>query len=255
MKTTLLTIGIFLFGITLSGQDAHEISKKASDAIKLDAMEMVSTLKIISANGDERVRKISTATRKFGDASKTMMKFLEPADVRGTTLLVYDYENKDDDMWIYMPALRKTRRIVSGEKGNNFMGSEFTNADMSKPNIDDFNYKLLGEDAIDGKSCWKIEATCKTEDLEDQYGFSKRIVYIDKGNYLTYKMEYYDLSGEFSKEEIIKDYREQSNGSYFAFYMEIRNLQNNRRSEMTIDNFQLGSNLPEAQFSPAMIEQ
>ena len=144
MRTTLVTFIFLLVIFTVKAQDAREISKKASDAINLDAMEMVSTLKIISANGEERVRTLSTASRKFGDVSKMMMKFLEPADVRGTTLLVFDYENKDDDLWIYMPALRKTRRIVSSEKGKNFMGSEFTNADISKHNLDEFNYKLLG---------------------------------------------------------------------------------------------------------------
>jgi len=255
MKTTLLTFIFLLVIFTVKAQDAREISKKASDAINLDAMEMVSTLKIISASGEERVRTLSTATRKFGDVSKMMMKFIEPADVRGTTLLVFDYENKDDDLWIYMPALRKSRRIVSSEKGKNFMGSEFTNADMSKPNIDEFNYKILGDETIDGKQCWKIESTCKTETQEEQYGFSKRVTYIEKVNFLAYKIEYYDLSGELLRVESINNYKKQSNGSYFAFNMEMKNVQNNRRSVMTIDKFQLGSNLTEAQFTPAMIEK
>jgi outer membrane lipoprotein-sorting protein len=255
MRTTLITFIVLLTAFTVRAQDAREISKKASDAINLDAMEMVSTLKIISPNGEERVRTLSTATRKFGNVSKMMMKFLEPADVRGTTLLVFDYENKDDDLWIYMPALRKTRRIVSSEKGKNFMGSEFTNADLSKPNLDEFNYKILGEENIDGKQCWKIESTCKTETQEDQYGFSKRISYIEKENYLAHKIEYYDLSGELLRVESINNYKKQSNGSYFAFNMEMKNVQNNRRSVMTIDKFQLGSNLTEAQFTPAMLEK
>lgn len=251
----LLIIILLMTGVRLEAQDAREISQKAIDAIKLDAMEMVSTLKIISQNGEVRTRTVSNATRKFGDISKMMMKFIEPADVRGTTLLVFDYENKDDDMWIYIPALRKTRRIVSSEKGKNFMGSEFTNADMSKPNIDEFNYKLLGDEQIEGKLCYKIEASCKSEDQQEQYGFSKRIMYIDKTNYLTYKMEYYDLSGEPIREETIKDYRKQANNSYFAFYMEMKNLKNKRSSIMTIDKFQLGSNLSESQFTPVMIEK
>ena len=255
MKTTLITLILLLAIFTAKAQDAREISKKASDAINLDALEMVSTLKIISASGEERLRTLSTATRKFGAVSKMIMKFLEPADVRGTTLLVFDNENKDDDMWIYMPALRKTRRIVSSEKGKNFMGSEFTNADMSKPNIDEFNYKILGDETIDGKLCWKIESTCKNETQEEQYGFSKRVTFIEKTNYLAYKIEYYDLSGELLRVESINNYKKQSNGSYFAFNMEMKNVQNNRRSVMTIDKFQLGSNLTEAQFTPVMIEK
>lgn len=255
MKTLVITIIVFLASLNLSAQDARAISDKASNSIQLDAMEMVSTLKIMNAAGKERLRTISTATRKFGDVSKTLMKFIEPADVRGTTLLVFDYEKKDDDMWIYMPALRKVRRIVSSEKGKNFMGSEFTNADMSKPTLDDFNYKLLGEETVDGKACWKVESACKNEDLEDDYGFSKRVSYIEKDNYLTHKVEYYDLDGELLRVEIISDYKKQSNGEYFAFYMEMKNVQNNRRSIMTVDKFQLGSNLSEAQFSPSMLDK
>ena len=76
--------------------------------------------------------------------------FTSPADVRGTAMLIYDYENKDDDMWIYMPAIRKIRRIVSSEKGKNFMGSEFTNADMSKPNMNDFDYRILSSETYSG---------------------------------------------------------------------------------------------------------
>jgi hypothetical protein len=255
MKTLLFSIGILLISFTMKAQDAREISKKSGDAINLDALEMVSTLRIISANGEERLRTLSTASKKFGDVSKMIMKFIEPADVRGTTLLVFDNANKDDDLWIYMPALRKTRRIVSSEKGKNFMGSEFTNADMSKPNIEEFNYKILGDESVDGKPCWKIESTCKDETLADQYGFSKRISSIEKGNYLAHKVEYFDLEGELLRVETIKDYKKQANGTYFAFYMEMKNVQNNRRSVMTIDKFQLGSALSEAQFSPAMIEK
>lgn len=255
MRTLLIAIGIILAAFAVKAQDAREISKKASDALNLEALEMVSTLKIISPNGDERTRKITTATRKFGDVSKMMMKFIEPADVKGTTLLVFDYENKDDDLWIYLPALKKTRRIVSSEKGKNFMGSEFTNADMSKPNIDDFNYKIIGEETIDGKTCFKIESTFKNEDQKTQNGFSKRLTYIDKTNYLAHKIEYFDLNGKLLRIQTIKDYKKQNNGSYFAYYMEMKNVQNNRRSVMTIDKFQHGSALPEAQFSPSMIEK
>lgn len=255
MKTLVITIIVLISSLAVNAQDARDISDKASNSIKLNAMEMVSTLKIINAAGNERVRTISTATRKFNGVSKTMMKFIEPAEVRGTTLLVFDYENKDDNMWIYMPALRKVRRIVSSDKGKNFMGSEFTNADMSKPTLDDFNYKLLGEVTIDGKACWKLEASCKNEDLEDEYGFSKRISTIEKDNYLTHKMEYFDLDGELLRVETISDYKKQSNGDYFAFYMEMKNVQNNRSSVINVDKFQLGSNLPETQFSPSMLDK
>ncbi len=89
---------------------------------------MTSTLKIYDNKGNVRVREVSNAMAKFSGTTKTLFKFLSPPEVKGTTILIYDYENKDDDMWIYMPSLRKTRRIVATEKGKSFMGSEFSNA-------------------------------------------------------------------------------------------------------------------------------
>ncbi len=155
----------------------------------MEAMEMVATLSIQDDKGNERIRQIATATKKFDGTTKTMMKFLSPADVKGTTMLVYDYEDKDDDMWIYLPALRKTRRIVSSEKSKSFMGSEFSNADMSKPNMDNFSYKLMGAVNIAGKDCWKIETKCLDEDIEDENGFSRKVLYIKKSTNLAQKME------------------------------------------------------------------
>ena len=86
MKQACITIAILIMGFTLNAQDAREISKKSSNAISLDAMEMVSTLKIISANGDERVRTMSTATKKFGEVSKMMMKFLPLKNLNHTII-------------------------------------------------------------------------------------------------------------------------------------------------------------------------
>jgi outer membrane lipoprotein-sorting protein len=171
----------------------------------------------------------------------------------GTTMLVYDYKENEDDMWIYLPALRKTRRIVSSEKAKSFMGTEFSNADMSRPNMDDFSYKLLGSETVNGKDCWKVETKCLNEDIEDQNGFSRKVVYVEKSTYLAQRMEYYDLDDELFKVMTIGDYRKQSNGSYFAYSMTMENLQTNRKSVMQVDKFQLGSSLSESSFSAAKL--
>ena len=216
-------------------------------------MEMSSELKIYDSKNNERIRQLATATKKFSNITKTLIKFLSPADVKGTSLLIYDYKNEPDAMWIYMPALRKTRRIVSSEKGKSFMGSEFTNADMSKPRIDDFSYKTLGTENIEGENCWKIEASCLNEDIEDENGFSRKVMYIEKNTYLTQQIEFYDFDNELSKVLTISDYRKQANGGYFAFRMEMKNVQTGRRSVLIVDKFQLGSNLNESYFAANML--
>nr|HPR33826.1 hypothetical protein [Prolixibacteraceae bacterium] len=87
----LFLVMLLIFSLNLNAQDAKTISKKAEEAIQIQSMEMVSTLKIYNAKGDERLRTLTTATRKFGEVSKTLIRFIEPADIKGTTLLIFDY--------------------------------------------------------------------------------------------------------------------------------------------------------------------
>jgi len=241
--------------ILSSAQDAKDISTKSANAIELGAMEMETTLQIIDAKGSTRTRKITMASRKFGDVTKMLMKFTEPADVRGTSILIYDYEERPDDMWIYMPALKKSRRVVSNEKGKNFMGSEFTNADMSKPNVEDYTYSVISSETINGKSCFKIEAVPVSQEVKSSNGFSKKISYIDKENYLCFKIEYFDLKGKPLKTQIIGDYRNISGGKWFYYHMEMKNEQNGRKSVLVTDSFKAGSTKSESQFSPASLEK
>jgi len=239
---------------TLAAQNAREIMQKSNDAIEFDAMEMTTTLQIHDNRGNTRVRQVVVATRKFGDVSKTLMRFTSP-DVQGTSILVYDYEDKSDDMWIYLPAMRRVRRIVSTEKGSSFMGSEFSNADISRPSLDDFTYQLLGTENLNGKECWKVEAVAKNTDVETETGYFRSISYIEKSTYLAQKTEYFDRAGRHLKTLTLSDYRIQKNGKYFAFQMTMLNVRNNRFSEMRVDKFNLGTALNESHFSVTNLER
>jgi hypothetical protein len=236
-------------------QNAREISDKAMEIIEVGNMQMEATLKIIDAKGRERIREIKTQTKAFDATTKTLLRFTSPADVKGTSLLIYDYDNKPDDMWIYLPALRRNRRIVSDEKGKSFMGSEFSNADMSIPNPDDFVYRVLGEEVFNNAKCWKIESKCKNEDIEDENGYLRRVSWIDKESFLCYQVNFYDLEDELFKVQIISDYRAQTTGKQFAFHMEMENVRNGRKSVMQVDSFDQNVYLDEQAFSPAMLDK
>ena len=255
IKTLLITAILMLANTIVFSQTAREISEKASHAMEIKSMEMASTIKIIDQKGRVRVRKTVNATKEFEGVTKSLVRFTAPADVKGTAMLIFDYKDQGDDMWIYLPALRKTRRIVSSEKGKSFMGSEFSNADLTKPNLDDFEYKILSSEARDGKKYWLIESRCKDEEIEDENGYSKRISWIEKETFLVHKMEFYDLDEELHKIQYIKDFRIQSSGKYFAFYMEKENVQNGRKSIMIIDQFQAGSTMTEPSFTAAMLSK
>ena len=105
-----------------------------------------------------------------------------------------------DGKVIYMPALRKTRRIISSEKAKNFMGSEFSYSDITPPTIADFHYKKLGERRVAGTLCWELEILPINEDIADENGFSKKISFIGREDFVIRKAVYYDLDGELLKE-------------------------------------------------------
>lgn len=253
--TSILTTVLIISLQSAFGQNAREISDKASSAINLATFEMTQTLKIIDAKGNQRVRQTTSKSLKSTDSFKTLITFNSPADVAGTSMLVYDYDKKEDDMWIYMPALRKSRRIVSSEKSQNFMGSEFTNADMSKPNPDEYTYKLLPETKYDGSDCYVVEMTPISKDISTKMGFTKKTCFIDKSNYLTKKIEYFDASGKKTKEMMYKNYEmiDTVNKKYFAKYMEVVNLSNGRKSIITVDKINTKAQIKESDVSPAVL--
>ncbi len=142
-------------------------------------------------------------TKSYDDGTiKRMVKFLDPADVRGTAMLIIDNKNSQDDMWIYLPALKKTRRIVSTEKGKSFMSSEFSNADMSSGSSSDFRMKHMPESGKAGT--WVIESVPVSDDKADEYGFSRKVTYLETGTLKTMKIDFYNFDNELFKSIEIK---------------------------------------------------
>jgi len=226
---------LFLMGMQVdaqNGMSAKEIMQKSRDVSKMAGMESVTQLRIVDAKGRERIRKITMASRDEGNVEKRIIKFLEPADVKGTGLLVFDYEHKNDEMWLYLPALRKTRKIVSSEKGRNFMGSEFSNADMAAPNLPDFMLKKLPDEKAGGVDCYKIEMTPLSNALMREYAFAKKIVWIGKKDFVMRKAVYYDRDGEIHKVLTAGDVAELDpvRQKYMAREMSVVNKLNGRKS-------------------------
>lgn len=236
---------------------AREIMQKTREVSKIDGIEAISTLNIYDSKGRERTREISMASRLFenGKTEKRIVRFLAPAEIRGTGMLVFDYDNNDDDMWIYMPALRKTRRIVSTEKGQSFMGSEFSNADMASPSLDDYQYRILGSEIQDGIDCWKIEVLPVNNIVADESGLSRKVTWIGKSDYVMRKSEFYDLDNGLMKVLTTSDIREITQGKHMAAYMEMRNEQNGRRSVFIMDKLQYSPDVKEEYFTVMYLEK
>lgn len=217
--------------------DAAQIMNKSREMSLVGSMSGTIKLSITEKGGTSRSRTISMTTKSFqGGTEKRVIKFLEPPDVRGTTMLVVDNRDISDEMWIYLPALKKTRRIVSSEKGKSFMSSEFSNADMSSPTISDFNNRHLPNSGLNNQ--WIIESIPESEEKADEYGYSKKISYISTSNYQVQKMEFYNFDDELFKIIEIKSVHQTPDGKYMIKDMTAENLLTNRKSEIVFSNIQ-----------------
>ena len=238
---------------------AKQVQQKSIDVTRVDGLESLSTLIIINENGEERVRKMATVSKLYEDGAleKKLIRFTEPADINGTGFLTYDYTEKDDDKWIYMPALRKTRRIVSSENAKSFMGSEFSYADMSLPTVEDFTYEFLPDETVNGEPCYTVEVMPKDDEIEEANGFSKKITYISKHDFVSRKSVYYDFFGDQEKimdiNAVIEVDREKH--TYKLQEIVMTNVQDDRKSISRIDQIQFNPDIPDEYFTTRYLEK
>jgi hypothetical protein len=156
-----------------------------------------------------------------------------------------------------MPALRKTRRIVSTEKAKNFMGSEFTYSDMTPPSLEDFTFKHLGQDEVNGVLCYKIEWIPIDDDIAEENGFSRRMTFIGKQDFVIRKSVYYDLDGELLKELVIHNIKEldSENHKFRAMHLEMTNHQNGRKSVLINEKLEFSPSVQDDYFTTRYLER
>ncbi len=156
---------------------------------------------LIDKNGGERRRTMRSLGMDKGEDKWSIMFFLDPADVKDTGFLTYDYDDtdKDDDQWLYLPALKKTKRIASGDKSGAFMGSDFTYADMTDRNLDLYDYKLLQEDVIKGDKVWVVEAIPNDPKEIKETGYTKQILWVRQDNHVTIRAKSWVKKGARNK--------------------------------------------------------
>lgn len=254
MKRMIYVI-LLLSGKMLAQQpDAVQIMEKSRELTLMGSLEATVTLAITEKNGSVRNRTISMITRSYPDGTeKRIIKFQEPADVRGTGMLIIDNKNSADEMWIYLPALKKTRRIATSEKGKSFMNSEFSNSDMSSPALSDFNIRHL--DGSGSGENWIIESVPAGDDKISEYGFSRKISHISKTGYQIRKMEFYDRENKLFKKIEVLSVHPGENSRYIISGMKAENLANGRSSVIKFTNISMNSRVDESVFSLQNLER
>jgi hypothetical protein len=144
---------------------------------------------LIDKNGKKRKKEFKNFSKDFGKDEKRIMFVRKPADIYNTGFLTFDYDDaqKDDDQWLFLPALGKTKRIASQDKSLSFMGSDLNYSDMTTKDTNDYNYGFLKEIAINGQKVWLIQSNPKTKKIADETGYKQSILAVRQDNYMVIK--------------------------------------------------------------------
>jgi len=197
---------------------ADDIVQRINQVDQAEHVTRRLSMEMIDRHGKSRQRETIGYRRYFGDEKKTVMFYLSPANVRDTAFLTWDYAQADreDDQWLYLPALRKVRRISVGDRGDYFLGTDFTYEDIKqdgKLSTADFNYSLstappeLGPEPGDFDHIY-LESLPRTDKIGKELGYSRTVVIVDAQNWIVRGVEFWDLKGKHLKSLKASDVRE-----------------------------------------------
>ena len=206
-------------------------------------MEMI----LVDAHGTRTERELVGKTQEIlTDGDKGIMEFLNPKDVKGTKLLTWAHKLKDDQQWLYLPSLRRVKRISGSNKSASFMGSEFSYEDLGGQQLEKYENVWLRDETLENEKVWVLERRPKTES-----GYSRQLLWMSQKYMGPLKIHYFDRKNELLKEAIISGYKEYTVNKkkmYRASSIVMKNVQTLKQSTITWKNRELGKSYPDRDF-------
>jgi hypothetical protein len=186
---------------------AREIMEKVDQRDDGDNITSSMEMTLVDKHNQKRVRKIATFSKDQGEDTYRLMFFLYPEDVKDTSFLTYDYDDadKDDDQWLYLPALRKTKRIASSDKSGSFMGSDLNYSDMTSRNLEDYDFFFKKEMDVNGQKTWMIESIPRSRDVVEETGYTKSLLFVRQDNYYVIRSVHWVKDGDYIKYMDVKN--------------------------------------------------
>jgi hypothetical protein len=208
---------------------------------------------LIDAYGAKTTRLMEGLVKEVeGDGDKSLSVFLNPQDVKGTLMLTWSHKEADDDQWLFLPSVRRVKRINSSNQSSSFMGSEFSYEDLGSQELEKYDFKLIRDDKVEKEAVWVLERVPKKKS-----GYSKMTMYVSKKMMNPVKVDYYDRKGELLKTGIFSEFKAYKVGKktlYRASSIHMKNVQTKKESLITWDKRELGINHPERSFDQAALK-
>ncbi len=196
--------------------------------------------------GQASERELRVRTLEVADGTKSLCLFDSPADIKDTILLTHTRKAQQDDQWLYLPALKRVRRIAAQNKSGSFVGSEFSYEDIATHVMEKFAYKWLRDETCDAQDCYVIER--RPLDQKNS-GYLRQVVWLDREHYRTLKVDYYDRKDSLLKTLTLKDYRPYLEKFWRPHDMSVMNHQTGKSSQLLWSDLVFHAGLTDSDFN------
>ncbi len=254
-----MSLGNILFailGILLSAPLCiAEDSKKQGLEIALEADRRASgfgnftaemTMILRNKQGRESPRHIRVSIMETShDGDKELTVFDSPKDVKGTALLTHGHKIGDDDQWLYLPAIKRVKRISSRNKSGSFLGSEFSYEDLGSREVEKYTYRYIGEEKLKGRNCFIVELYPKDK---KNSGYNRIVSWLDRDEYRIWKEDYYDKRKRLLKTLTFDGYQLYIRSIWRPYFMQMVNHQTNKETDLIWSNYSFQTGLSDKEF-------
>lgn len=239
--------------------DVAEVMDKNFVATKYQDSTSQTTMTLTNKAGKQRIRK-TFGTSKLepnGLDNMRMTRFLEPTDVKGTVSLLIEHSDKDDDIWIYLPSTKKVRRLISSNKKDSFVGTDFSYGDVIGHKPKEWNSKIVKEEKVDGRDCYVVESTPINATIKTNTGYSKRMTWIDKETFVTVKADFWDEAGDMLKSVKNSNFKlaDPAKKRYQPMLLEASNVQTEHSTKIELVDWKPNTGVKEDYFTTRYMEQ
>ena len=254
-KLLLLVIAVCFTHISMAETAEQKGLAIAAEADKRDSGFIDSsatlTMELRNKQGDTSSRQLRVKTLEVkGDGDKGLSVFDDPADVKGTAFLTFSHAKEADEQWLYLPELKRVKRIASKNKSGPFMGSEFAYEDIASQELDKYTYKYLNDEKVNGVDCFIIERV----PVYENSGYVRQLVWLSKKEYRPEKIVFYDRKNDLLKTLISNDYQQYLNQYWRAGKMHMENHQTGKSTILTWNNYKFRNGFSDKDFDRNSLE-
>lgn len=236
---TALTVSVAqgLSPVTAGAQDARQIVAENQQRTDAPSQRYEGTLKVIDAKGRVSDKRWTFDRLGSHGSSKAVLRFTEPAEVKGVALLIVNHPDRSSDQWMWTPAIQRDRRIALQDRSTRFFGTDFSFEDLEERDVDQFEYRLLGGESIDAVACWKIESRPGSRKTSQ---YTSSVLWIRQDDYAFARVENY-IKDELVR-RLLYQRLENVQGIWTARVLEMTDLRRNSRTILTLEK--LAYNVP-----------